>query len=90
MRLTTIWTHRPTRLRLTHSARFEESGQTMRKGLILLFLTIVVLAALGADLLLHRGFRANAPVPDMTGKYGIPNPSPRATKTRTRRGQERP
>ena len=35
----------------------------MRKGLILLFLTIVVLAALGADLLLRRGFRANAPVP---------------------------
>jgi cytochrome c553 len=35
----------------------------MRKGLILLFLAIVVLAALGADLLLHRGFRANVPVP---------------------------
>ena len=34
----------------------------MRKGLILLFLTIVVLAAFGADLLLRRGFRANAPV----------------------------
>ena len=35
----------------------------MRKGLILLFLTIAVLVALGADLLLRRGFRANAPVP---------------------------
>jgi predicted CXXCH cytochrome family protein len=35
----------------------------MRKGLILLFLTIVVLAAFGADLFLRRGFRANAPVP---------------------------
>jgi hypothetical protein len=46
----------------------------MRKGLILLFLTIVVLAALGADLPLHHGFRPNAPVPDMTDKYGIPNP----------------
>ncbi|MBZ5684485.1 MAG: c-type cytochrome [Acidobacteriia bacterium] len=34
----------------------------MRKGLILLFLTIVVLAAFGADLLLRHGFRANAPV----------------------------
>jgi len=35
----------------------------MRKRLILLFLTIVVLAAFGADLLLRRGFRANEPVP---------------------------
>ncbi len=35
----------------------------MRKRLILLFLTIIVLAAFGADLLLRRGFRANEPVP---------------------------
>src|ERR1700756_2617223 len=35
----------------------------MRKRLILLFLTVVVLAAFAADLLLRRGFRANAPVP---------------------------
>ena len=40
----------------------------MRKGLILLFLTIVVLAAFGADLLLRRGFRANSPVPPWEGK----------------------
>jgi predicted CXXCH cytochrome family protein len=40
----------------------------MRKGLILLFLTIVVLAAFGADLLLRRGFRANAPVPPWEAK----------------------
>ena len=40
----------------------------MRKGLILLFLTIVMLAALGADLLLRRGFRANAPVPPWEAK----------------------
>jgi predicted CXXCH cytochrome family protein len=35
----------------------------MRKRLILLFLTVVVLAAFAADLLLRRGFRANQPVP---------------------------
>ncbi len=64
MRLTMIWTQSDSaRLGLTHTASFKDSGQIMRKGLILLFLTIAVLVALGADLLLRRGFRANTPVP---------------------------
>ena len=33
------------------------------RRLVLLFLAIAVLAAFGADLLLRRAFRANAPVP---------------------------
>ena len=33
------------------------------KGSILLFLTHAVLAALGADLVFYRGFRANSRVP---------------------------
>jgi predicted CXXCH cytochrome family protein len=37
--------------------------QTMGKRLVLLFLTLAVLVALGVDLLIHRGFRANAQVP---------------------------
>src|SRR6266576_5887672 len=47
----------------------------MRKRLILLFLTIVVLAAFGADLLLRRGVRANAPVPlwEATVARGVRN-----------------
>jgi len=40
----------------------------MRKGRILLFLTIVLLAALGVDLVLRRGFRANNAVPPWEAK----------------------
>ena len=47
---------------LTPIAAFRDIGYTM-KGLILLLLTIAVLAALGADLVFYRGFRANTPVP---------------------------
>lgn len=42
---------------------FHDIGQTMRKAFILLFLTIAVLAALGAALVIRRGFRANNAVP---------------------------
>ena len=38
------------------------SEQTMKRALIV-FLALVVLAALAVALLVHRGFRANAPVP---------------------------
>lgn len=41
---------------------FHDIGQTMRAP-ILLFVTIAVLAALAADLVFYRGFRANAAVP---------------------------